>query len=127
MTAERKSTIDKLMELFHKSRERGESVYLSLDSKNRKDTITFAINGPSGTPEGQGSAWPPSTILPWSCRQPRPWTPTRRRKSPSQWRRGENRKEEFLAKKAALVSAEVKKESNDEPAVKKVTIVEPED
>ena len=110
MTADRTTTINKLMELFHESRSRGEWVNLSMESKDGKDSITFSIRNPSGGPEGQTGAWPPSSRPPWTWTPPRTWTPPKR-KTPSQWKRDQKRKQEFLAKKVA--SAEVKKGVND--------------
>ena len=115
------------MELFHESRSKGEWVNLSMESKDGKDSITFSILSPSGTPAGQEGSWRPGSKPPWAWTQPRPWTPpTRKRKSPSQWKRDQKRKTDLLAKKAT--SCDVKEEMNGtENAVEKATAVEPVD
>ena len=86
------TTMNQLMELFQKSRSRGEWVSLSMESRDGKDFVSFSIRNPAGTPAGTSRSWSPST---------RP----KRRKTPSQWRRDERRKEEFLAKKNSAVDA----------------------
>ena len=126
MAADGTNTINKLMELFLESRRKGEWVNLSMESKDRKDSITFSILSPSGTPAGQEGSWRPGSRPPWVWTQPMPWTPlSRKRKSPSQWRRDQKRKEKFLAQKAT--SLDVKEESEIRDAAEKATVVEPVD
>ena len=127
MTAEGMSTINKLVELFHLSRSRGEKVSLSMESKDGKDSLVFSINNPSGSPVGSAGSWtPPAPSSPWTWPPPpRPWPNlVRRKKTPSQLKRDQKRKEAFLAKKAAP-DAEVKKEVITE--ADKATIVDPVD
>ena len=119
MTAEETSTINQLMELFLKSRSKGEWVNLSMESKDGKDSIIFSIGNSAGSPSEEPRAWtpPPSSRPPWT-RTPR------RRKTPSQWRRDQKRMEEFLAKKEFKSS--LKKEAEETLDVK-VTAEEPKD
>ena len=133
MTAEGTSTINKLVELFLMSRSKGESACLSMESKDGKDSLTFSINNPSGSPAGQTGCWtPPGTRSPWTWPPPpRPWPQLlRRKKNPSQLKRDQKRKQDFLAKKSA--SAEVKEEVapknvEAEKASGKATIIDPVD
>ena len=121
MTAEETSTINQLMELFLKSRSKGEWVNLSMESKDGKDSLIFSLGNSAGSPPEQPRPWtPPLSSGP-------PWTRTpRRRKTPSQWRRDQKRMQEYLAKKES--SATLKKEV-EEPLDKavKVTAEEPKD
>ena len=94
MTAEETSTINLLMELFLKSRSKGEWVNLSMESKDGKGSLIFSLGNSAGSPTEQPRAWtpPPSSRPPWT-RTPR------RRKTPSQCRRDQKRMQEYLAKK----------------------------
>ena len=114
MTAET-STINKLVELFLMSRSKGERVSLSMESKDGKDSLTFSINNPSGSPAGQTGNWtPPAPGSPWTWPPPpRPWPPLiRRKKTPSQLRRDQKRKQDFLKKKDAAPLEDPKKDGN---------------
>ena len=119
------STIDKLVDVFRCSRSKGEVLQLFLESKNRKDSITFILN-PTGSPAGRERTWSPSTFS-----SARPWLTAsqpmlRRKKSPSMLRRDQRGKTEFLAKKAAFATVEVKEEPTGESdTAQKVTKVEP--
>ena len=88
MTTDGITTINHLVELFHKSRSKGESVNLSMESRDGKDYLTFSIEYPAGVPAGPRTAPPPPS-----------WTPPRGRKSPSQWKRDQKRKDKFIAMK----------------------------
>ena len=126
------ATIDKLVDLFHCSQRKGEAVKLFLESKNGEDSITFSIN-PTGSPAGGARTWSPRPVSPtppWPCS----WTPQkpmrilRRKKTPSMLRRDQKRKVEFLAKKAALASVEVKVDPTcNSDTTQKVNLVEPVD
>ena len=126
------TTIDKLVDLFHCSQRKGEAVKLFLESKNGEDSITFSIN-PTGSPDGGARTWSPRPVSPsppWPCS----WTPQkpmrilRRKKTPSVLRRDQKRKVEFLAKKAALASVEVKVDPTcNSDTTQKVNLVEPVD
>ena len=104
------------MDLFLLSRSRGECVKLSMDSKDGKDVVTFSLGSQAGSTARQPQAWTQGSTSPSPCTWPPPtwrmpsptWTMPRRRKSPSQWKRDEKRKKDFLAQKAA--SESVKKE-----------------
>ena len=129
MTTEGTSTISKLVELFHLSRSKGEKVSLSMESKDGKDSLIFSINNLSGSPVGQAGSWtPPAPSSPWTWPPPpRPWPHLlRRKKTPSQMKRDQKRKQEFLAKKAAS-AADVKKEVIVVVEAEKATIVDPVD
>ena len=123
------TTIGKLVDLYHSSRSAGESVHLFMESKNGKDSITFSIN-PSGYPAGKAESWTPGSAQPssWPGRKTSPPL-LRRKKTPSQLRRDQRRRVDFLAKKAAtFVCNEVKEESipnNDDR--EKANLVEPVD
>ena len=118
------TTIDQLMELFQQSRKRGEWVSLSMESKDGKDSVNFSIRNPAGAPAGSGSrrSWSPSSA---------PWTGPLRRKTPSQWRRDQKRKHEFIAKKnltaASLEGRETKTEDMESDTEAKATLAVPED
>ena len=124
------NTIDKLVDLFHLSRSKGEAVQLFLESKNGKDSITFSIN-PTGSSAGGTRTWSPSPVSPGrpcSCSRTPLQPMLRRKKTPSMLRRDQRRKAEFLAKKAAVASVEVKGDptSNSDNS-QKVSFVEPMD
>jgi hypothetical protein len=107
------STINKLVELFLMSRSKGERVSLSMESKDGKDSLTFSINNPSGSPAGQTGNWtPPAPGSPWTWPPPpRPWPPLiRRKKTPSQDRRDQKRKQDFLEKKDTAPLEDPKKD-----------------
>ena len=124
------TTIDKLVDLFHCSRRKGEAVQLFLESKNGKDTITFSIN-PTGLPAGGTKTWSPSPVSPTrtrSCSRTPLQPMLRRKKTPSTLRRDQKRKEEFFAKKAALASVEVKEDlAFKNETTQKANLVEPVD
>ena len=124
------NTIDKLVDLFHLSRSKGEAVQLFLESKNGKDSITFSIN-PTGSSAGGTRTWSPSpasATRPCSCSGTPQQPMLRRKKTPSMLRRDQRRKAEFLAKKAALASVEVKVDPTfNSDTSRKVNLVEPED
>lgn len=93
------NTINQLLEIFHQSRSRGEWVNLSMESKDGKDFLAFSIGRPAGAPAGYQRSWTPRST-------PRP---PMRRKTPSQWRRDQKRRQEFIAKKisaAAVIKEE---------------------
>ena len=117
-------TINQLMDLFLLSRNRGERVKLSMESKDGKDSVNFSLGSPAGNPEGQPKAWAPGSTSPWAWPPLPTWSRPLRRKSPSQWKRDEKRRKEFLLKKAG--SEDVKKEANDE-LISNVIIEEPTD
>ena len=79
-------TLSQLVDLYQQSRKRGEQVSLSLESKDGNDVVIFKVGKPTATLESRPS-----------------YSGTRRRKSPSQMRRDQSRKEEFFAKKARPV------------------------
>ena len=103
-----KATINQLMELFHQSRKRKEWVSLSLESRDGNDFVNFTIGNPAGSSAGTGAgrSWPP----PWT----RPRCAPLRRKTPSQQRRDQRRKEAFLAKKKANAEEKAKSDSGEE-------------
>ena len=125
MTANRTSTINQLVDLFHQSRNRGERVTLSMESKDGEDSLTFTIGNSTGSPAGAPRPWTPCSARPWAPCPAQPWAqPPKRRKTPSQWKRDQKRKEDFLAKKKAA-SQEIKEEVVDQSA--KVTMEVPAD
>ena len=79
------STITKLLDLYQDSKEKGEKARLSMETRDGKEFVSFSIGMPlsAGTPAGRSRCWPT----------------TRSRKTPSQIRRDQRRKEAFLAKK----------------------------
>ena len=80
-----------------------------MESKDGKDSLNFSHRNPAGTPAGQSRTWTPGSTSPWAWPSPPPWTTFQRRsKTPSQWRRDQKRREEFIAKKKS--SIEVKEE-----------------
>ena len=115
------NTIDQLMELFQQSRRRGEWVTLSMESKDGKDFVNFSIKNPAGPPAGSRS-WSPSSST---------WTGSLRRKTPSQCRRDQKRKQEIIAKKnltaAYLEGKEIKNEKIESDTTAKATLAIPED
>ena len=73
--------IVKLLEIYRKCKKNGEHASLFLETKNGKDlNITFSINCPEAGAPAAG-------------------LPRRRRKTPSQLKRDNARREAFLAKK----------------------------
>ena len=125
MTAHGTSTINQLVDLFHQSRNRGERVTLSMESKDGKDSLTFTIGNSTGSPAESPRPWTPCSYRPWAPCPGQPWaTPPKRRKTPSQWKRDQKRKQDFLAKKRTA-SLDIKKEGI-EPSEKATTEV-PED
>ena len=126
MTADGTSTINQLVELFQLSRSRKEWVNLSMESKDGKDSLTFSIRNPAGAPAGQSRTWTPGSTSPWAWPSPPPWTTfQRRRKTTSEWRRDQKRKEEFIAKKSSIEVKEEVKETHDK--LGKTTLTDPED
>ena len=109
ITTEEIPTIIQLMDLFLMSRNRGEWVKLSMESKDGKDSLTFSLENPAGAPAGNPKAWTPGSTPSWP--PPPLWTQPKRGKAPSQWKRDERRRKEFLARKVA--SADVKKEAEE--------------
>ena len=103
MAADDTSTINQLMELFLLSRKRGEWVKLSLESKDGKDSVNFSLGSPTGSPVGQPKTWTPGPASPWTWPPLPTWTRPVRRKTPSQWKRDEQRRKDFYAKKGAKV------------------------
>ena len=118
MSTENAPTINQLMDLFLLSRSRGEWVKLSMETKDGQDSLNFSLGNPAGAPAGQPRTWTPGTATPWTWPPPPAWTRPARRKSPSQWRRDQKRRNEFIAKKVSAKDAK-----NEE----KVVIVEPID
>ena len=80
-----KESLNLLLDLYQKCKEKGEWATLFMETKKGKDIITFKIgNNPTGSTAGN-------------------WTPdnqSRKSKTPSQQRRDQKRKDEFLAKKS---------------------------
>ena len=106
------------------SRGRGEWVNLSMESKDGKDSVTFSFGKTDGDPVGplrtctSGSPWA------WT---PQPWnTRTKRRKTPSQWRRDQKRRQELLAKKKPYVKEENVKDIPEKVSVANATDLEDE-
>ena len=79
-------TLTQLLDLYQQSRMRGEEASLSMEAKDGKDFITFSIGSPTGSPA-------------WTPRGGPLWPAYRRKKTPSQMKRDQRRKEVFLAKK----------------------------
>ena len=98
MSTEDAPTINQLMDLFLLSRSRGEWVKLSMETKDGQDSLNFTLGNPAGAPAGQPRAWTPWT---WP---PPAWTRPQRTKSPSQWRRDQKRRQEFIAKDSNEIS-----------------------
>ena len=116
MTTEETPTINQLIDIFLLSRNRGEWVKLSMESKDGRDSLTFSLGNPAEGTAGQPKAWTPGSTPSWTWPTPPSWTKPKRRKSPSQWKRDERRRQEFLARKvssAADVKKEVVGESDD--------------
>ena len=65
----------------------------------------------------------PGSRPPWTWGQPGPWTPQRKRKSPSQWKRDQKRTKYFLDKKAAKSFASADEKDKVDTA-EKVTVVD---
>ena len=114
MTTDAAPTINQLMDLFLLSRNRGEWVKLSMESKDGKDSVTFSLGSPAGPSVEQPKACScsPGTTSPMAWPPLPTRTGPRRRKTPSQYRRDKIRREQFFAKKTA--SAVVKEETVDE-------------
>jgi hypothetical protein len=107
MSTEDAHTINQLMDLFLLSRSRGEWVKLSMETKDGQDSLNF----PLGTPAGKPRTWTPGNATPWTWPpQPPAWTRPQKRKSPSQWRRDQKRRQELIAKKVS--NNDAKKNSN---------------
>ena len=126
MTAET-STINQLMELFLKSRSKGEWVNLSMESKDGNDSLIFSFGNSAGSPTEKPRAWtppPPGSTAPWT-RTPMSWTKPRRRKTPSQCRRDQKRMQEYIAKKENPASKKEVEETVDK--VERVIAKEPKD
>ena len=119
MSTEDAPTINQLMDLFLLSRSRGEWVKLSMETKDGQDSLNFSLGSPAGAPSGQPRTWRPGTATPWTWPPPA-WTRPQRRKSPSQWKMDQMRRQEFIAKKVSTKDA---KDSNEE----KIVVVEPID
>ena len=85
------TTITQLMELYQQSRKRGEWVHLSLESKDGRDYVNFSISNPAGSSAGKSLT--------------QSFTGPRRRKTPSQWKREQRRKHEFITRKNAAASS----------------------
>jgi hypothetical protein len=115
------TSINQLMELFLMSRKRGEWVKLSMESKDGRDLMTFSLGNPAGAPAGLPQAWTPGSKSPWTWPQP-PWTRPKRRKTPSQWKRDEKRRQAFISRKVS--STESKKEANTSEDKKVEVIIE---
>ena len=96
------NTLHQLLELYQQSRMNGEEVSLSMEAKDGKDFITFSIGSPTGAPA-------------WRSKNCPAWTGPVRRKTPSQIRRDQRRKELFLSKKSSAVP-DVKVENMEEKA-----------
>ena len=95
------TTITQLMELYQQSRKSGEWVHLSLESKDGRDYVNFSISNPAGSSAGKSLT--------------QSFTGPRRRKTPSQWKRDQRRKEEFIARKSAAASSmEESEPTNDQ-------------
>ena len=124
MTAET-STVNQLMELFLKSRSKGEWVNLSMESKDGKDSLIFSLGNSAGSPAEQLRAWtsPPGSTTPWTP-TPMSWTKPRR-KTPSQCRRDQKRMQEYLAKKEYSAAKKEVEETVDK--VETVIAEEPKD
>ena len=120
------STINQLMELFLKSRSKGEWVNLSMESKDGNDSLIFSFGNSAGSLTEQPRTWTPTpgSTTP-QTRRPMSWKP-RRRKTPSQWRRDQKRMKDYLAKKES--SAALKEEAEETiDKVVTVTAEEPKD
>ena len=126
MTTEEKPTINQLIDLFLMSRNRGEWVKLSMESKDGKDLLTFSLGNPAGAPASQPKAWTPGSTPPWAWPPPPLWNKPKRRKSPSQWKRDERRRQEFLARKVSADDVKKEAEKSDDN-VDEVTIENPVD
>ena len=100
--------IAKLLELYQQSRERGEWARLNMETMNGQDFITFSVKSPAGSPAKTG----------------RTWRATRQKKTPSQLRRDQKRKEVFLAKKDKATNENVETSASD-PEKVMLAIVEP--
>ena len=108
-------TLSQLLELFNQSRKRGEWVSLSLETKDGKDCMTFSMRHPAGPPARNDMRWSPASAKKW--------------KTPSQLRRDQKRKQEFLAKKKASLDDldEEKIVERDNSEVKETPLAEPKD
>ena len=106
MTEDGVSTINQLIKIYLSSRSRGEWVQLSLESKDGKDFVSFSVNSPAGAPVGTSGTWKPGSTPPCRERAAPLSTLKKRRKTPSQLRRDERRREAFFAKKHAEVKVE---------------------
>ena len=106
-------TFSQLLDLYHQSRKRGEWVSLSLETREGKDNVTFSINrNPAGLPARNAGS--------------KKW------KTPSQLRRDQKRKQEYLSKKEASLDesknlVKEKRNESDVGEVKSTLSVEPKD
>ena len=109
MTTDAAPTINQLMDLFLLSRNRGEWVKLSMESKDGKDSVVFSLGSPAGASAEKPKAWSPGTTSPpWEWSPMPTWRGPKRKKTPSQIRRDKMRRDHFIAKKFA--NEDVKRE-----------------
>ena len=106
-------TLDVLLELYQKTKARGEWASLLMETKNGKDTITFRIgNVPAGSSAETGT----------------PATNSKKTKTPSQFRRDQKRKDQFLAKKNLdAKDSPLRNSESGSGGLTKVNLVEPRD
>ena len=107
----RTNSLKLLLNNYQQSRMNGEWASLMMETKNGKEMITFSIGiAPAGSSAG---TWNPGN------------NQSRRRKTPSDPRRDERRKSEFIAKKTMESNESSVKAKLIDP--EKVVLVEPKD
>ena len=112
MATENDTTLKKLLDIYQQSKNNGEWASLSLETKGGKEQIHFTLGGPAGNHAGNS------------------WKSQVRRKTPSQLRRDQRRKEEFFAKKKAALDTVEASDTKIEPTDdddKKATLKIPSD
>ena len=106
-------SLNLLLDLYQQSRTKGEWASLYMETKNGKDAITFRIG---------------SLHAGYTARSETPVNQCMKRKTPSQRRRDEKRKAEFLAKKTVdPTEASLNNKNANASDHAKVLLVEPKD
>ena len=70
-----------------------------MESKDGKDSVIFSLGNPAGPSVEQPRAWSSGTTSPQEWPPLPTWTGSRRKKTPSQYRRDKRRRDQFFAKK----------------------------
>ena len=105
------NNLNLLLDIYQQSRINGEWASLKMETKDGKEIITFSIGSPSAGYSAE--TWNPGN------------NQSKRRKTPSDQRRDERRKAEFIAKKTVESKESSLKDKPSDPV--KVVLVEPKD